>query len=106
MVKVLPQSLTIFSKRNLKDSLFERQSSLILIADKENRCFMYPIPTGNECSFEGFYKIEENELEPDSGTLWECGYAIANNVPVIGVRNMTDEQRKELSDRAKARFAK
>ncbi|MFC6177789.1 nucleoside 2-deoxyribosyltransferase [Companilactobacillus huachuanensis] len=37
------------------------------------------------------YKIEENELEPDSGTMWECGYAIANNVPVIGVRNMTDE---------------
>ena len=37
------------------------------------------------------YKIEENELEPDSGTMWECGYAFANNVPVIGVRNMTDE---------------
>ncbi|APU70672.1 nucleoside deoxyribosyltransferase [Companilactobacillus crustorum] len=37
------------------------------------------------------YKIEENELEPDSGTMWECGYAAANNVPVIGVRNMTDE---------------
>ncbi len=25
---------------------------------------MYPIPTGNECSFEGFYKIEENENTP------------------------------------------
>lgn len=37
------------------------------------------------------YKIEENELEPDSGTMWECGYAAANNVPVIGVRNMTEE---------------
>ncbi|GEO47736.1 nucleoside 2-deoxyribosyltransferase [Companilactobacillus kimchii] len=37
------------------------------------------------------YKIEENELEPDSGTMWECGYAVANNVPVIGVRNIKDE---------------
>lgn len=37
------------------------------------------------------YKIEENELEPDSGTMWECGYAAANNIPVIGVRNMTEE---------------
>ncbi|WP_334331797.1 MULTISPECIES: nucleoside 2-deoxyribosyltransferase [unclassified Companilactobacillus] len=37
------------------------------------------------------YKIEENEMEPDSGTMWECGYAVANNVPVIGVRNITDE---------------
>ena len=71
MVKVLPQSLTIFSKRNLKDSLFERQSSLILIADKENRCFMYPIPTGNECSFEGFYKIEENENTPTHIILFD-----------------------------------
>jgi len=37
------------------------------------------------------YKIEENEMEPDSGTIWECGYAAANNVPVIGVRNVKDE---------------
>ena len=37
------------------------------------------------------YKLEENELEPDSGTMWECGYAIANKVPVIGVRNKADE---------------
>jgi len=37
------------------------------------------------------YKLEENEMEPDSGTMWECGYAVANNVPVIGVRNITDE---------------
>jgi len=37
------------------------------------------------------YKIEENEMEPDSGTMWECGYAVANNVPVIAVRNDTSE---------------
>jgi len=37
------------------------------------------------------YKIEENEMEPDSGTIWECGYAAANNVPVIGVRNVKEE---------------
>lgn len=32
------------------------------------------------------YKLEEKLSEPDSGTAWECGYAFANNVPVIGVR--------------------
>ncbi|MCH4010058.1 nucleoside 2-deoxyribosyltransferase [Companilactobacillus sp.] len=32
------------------------------------------------------YKLEEQLSEPDSGTAWECGYAFANNVPVIGVR--------------------
>ena len=37
------------------------------------------------------YKIEENEFEPDSGTVWECGYASAHNIPVIGVRNIDDQ---------------
>ena len=32
------------------------------------------------------YKLEENLSEPDSGTAWECGYAFANNIPVIGIR--------------------
>lgn len=32
------------------------------------------------------YKLEDGLSEPDSGTAWECGYAFANNVPVIGVR--------------------
>ncbi|WP_125588044.1 nucleoside 2-deoxyribosyltransferase [Companilactobacillus jidongensis] len=32
------------------------------------------------------YKNENGEFEPDSGTIWECGYAFANNIPVIGVR--------------------
>lgn len=32
------------------------------------------------------YKLEEGLSEPDSGTAWECGYAFAHNVPVIGVR--------------------
>jgi len=36
------------------------------------------------------YKIEENEPEPDSGTVWECGYAFANNIPVVAVRNVAD----------------
>jgi Nucleoside 2-deoxyribosyltransferase len=37
------------------------------------------------------YKLEDNEFEPDSGTVWECGYAFANNIPVIGVRNVEDQ---------------
>lgn len=36
------------------------------------------------------YKMEENEPEPDSGTVWECGYAFANNIPVVAVRNASD----------------
>lgn len=32
------------------------------------------------------YKLENSEFEPDSGTIWECGYAFANNIPVIGIR--------------------
>ncbi|AKP67137.1 nucleoside 2-deoxyribosyltransferase [Companilactobacillus ginsenosidimutans] len=32
------------------------------------------------------YKLEEKLSEPDSGTAWECGYAFANSIPVIGVR--------------------
>ncbi|WP_099973885.1 nucleoside 2-deoxyribosyltransferase [Lactobacillus terrae] len=36
------------------------------------------------------YKTEANEFEPDSGTMFECGYAFANNVPVIGVRYKSD----------------
>ena len=32
------------------------------------------------------YKMEDKEFEPDSGTVWECGYAFANNIPVIGIR--------------------
>ncbi|MSD82922.1 nucleoside 2-deoxyribosyltransferase [Lactobacillus curvatus] len=32
------------------------------------------------------FKSEEGEFEPDSGTMWECGYAFAHNKPVILVR--------------------
>lgn len=32
------------------------------------------------------YKLEDKLSEPDSGTAWECGYAFAHNIPVIGVR--------------------
>lgn len=72
-VKVLPQALTIFAKRSREDSLFEKQSCLVLMADQENRCFMFhiPIPTGYECSFEGFYKIEETENIPTHIILFD-----------------------------------
>ncbi|MQS46049.1 nucleoside 2-deoxyribosyltransferase [Lactobacillus salsicarnum] len=36
------------------------------------------------------YKLEDNEPEPDSGTVWECGYAFAHNIPVIAVREQAD----------------
>ncbi|KRM22403.1 nucleoside 2-deoxyribosyltransferase [Latilactobacillus graminis] len=32
------------------------------------------------------YNSEMGEFEPDSGTIWECGYAFAHNTPIILVR--------------------
>ncbi|MEJ1320913.1 nucleoside 2-deoxyribosyltransferase [Latilactobacillus sakei] len=36
------------------------------------------------------YQTELGQFEPDSGTMWECGYAFAHNKPVILVRYKDD----------------
>ncbi|MCP8858410.1 nucleoside 2-deoxyribosyltransferase [Latilactobacillus fuchuensis] len=36
------------------------------------------------------YRHEEGLTEPDSGTMWECGYAVAHHKPVILVRYRDD----------------
>lgn len=36
------------------------------------------------------YQTEKGLSEPDSGTMWECGYAFANHKPVILVRYQAD----------------
>lgn len=36
------------------------------------------------------YQTESGQFEPDSGTMWECGYAFAHNKPVFLARYKDD----------------